>query len=145
MLQVQHRYFLLVVLTASAGDDLDAFREALRQASADLALSIVVLGIGGADFRPLQVVPPRGLILRMASRRDNMFCLCPHLFAVCTFACATGCKCCPIMCVNGDSPSSHHHACATPLGASACPAPCVAQRGSLIPPQPARARREGRA
>ena len=53
---MQHRYFLLVVLTASAGDDLDAFREALRQASADLALSVVVIGIGdGADFRPLQV------------------------------------------------------------------------------------------
>ena len=54
---MQHRYFLLVVITASAGDDLNAFREALRHASADLALSIVVLGIGGADFRPLQVLP----------------------------------------------------------------------------------------
>ena len=56
--QVQHRYFLLVVLTCGVGDDLAPFEEALRQAGADLALSVVVIGVGGADFRPLQVWTP---------------------------------------------------------------------------------------
>ncbi len=57
-LQVQHRYFLLVILTASVGDDLEQFRESIALATKDLALSIIVVGIGSADFSQLEVSTP---------------------------------------------------------------------------------------
>lgn len=56
-LQVQHRYFLLVILTTSTGNDLEEFRASLVQAATDLALSVIVVGLGSADFRPLEVWP----------------------------------------------------------------------------------------
>ncbi|CAL8465746.1 g5282 [Coccomyxa elongata] len=51
---VQHRYFLLVILTTSVGDDLEEFRAALMHAAGELALSVIVVGIGSADFCPLE-------------------------------------------------------------------------------------------
>lgn len=55
MAQVQHRYFLLVILTTSVGDDLEDFKAALIHAAGELALSVIVVGIGSADFGPLEV------------------------------------------------------------------------------------------
>ena len=55
IMQVQHRYFLLVILTTSVGDDLEEFRAALMHAAGELALSVIVVGIGSADFGPLEV------------------------------------------------------------------------------------------
>ena len=54
-MQVQHRYFLLVILTTSTGDDLEEFRAALTGAAGELALSVIVVGIGSKDFAPLKV------------------------------------------------------------------------------------------
>ncbi|KAK9918166.1 hypothetical protein WJX75_001865 [Coccomyxa subellipsoidea] len=51
---VQHRYFLLVILTTSVGDDLEDFKAALTHAAGELALSVIVVGIGSADFSPLE-------------------------------------------------------------------------------------------
>ncbi|CAK0732781.1 hypothetical protein CVIRNUC_000181 [Coccomyxa viridis] len=51
---VQHRYFLLVILTTSTGDDLEEFRAALTGAAGELALSVIVVGIGSKDFAPLK-------------------------------------------------------------------------------------------
>ena len=65
---MQHRYFLLVVLTAGCGEDLEEFGEALRAAGADLALSVAVIGIGNADFSPLEVrAHHKGLFLALLS------------------------------------------------------------------------------
>ena len=58
VVQVQHRYFLLVILTTSVGDDLEEFKAALMHAAGELALSVVVVGIGSADFGPLEVRLP---------------------------------------------------------------------------------------
>lgn len=52
--QVQHRYFLLVILTTSTGADLEEFRAALTGAAGELALSVIVVGIGSIDFEPLK-------------------------------------------------------------------------------------------
>ncbi|CAL5224069.1 g6694 [Coccomyxa viridis] len=51
---VQHRYFLLVILTTSTGADLEEFRAALTGAAGELALSVIVVGIGSIDFEPLK-------------------------------------------------------------------------------------------
>jgi hypothetical protein len=53
--QVQHRYFVLLILTTSVGDDLEEFKRMLALAAGDLALSVIVVGIGSADFSPLEV------------------------------------------------------------------------------------------
>ena len=55
---MQHRYFLLVILTTSTGADLDEFRAALTGAAGELALSVIVVGIGSIDFEPLQARTP---------------------------------------------------------------------------------------
>ena len=55
--QVQHRYFLLVILTTSTGADLEEFRAALTGAAGELALSVIVVGIGSIDFVPLKAWP----------------------------------------------------------------------------------------
>lgn len=55
--QVQHRYFLLVILTTSTGADLEDFRAALTGAAGELALSVIVVGIGSIDFAPLKAWP----------------------------------------------------------------------------------------
>lgn len=54
---MQHRYFLLVILTTSTGADLEEFRAALTGAAGELALSVIVVGIGSADFGPLKAWP----------------------------------------------------------------------------------------
>ena len=54
---MQHRYFLLVILTTSTGADPEEFRAALTGAAGELALSVIVVGIGSADFGPLKAWP----------------------------------------------------------------------------------------
>ena len=54
---MQHRYFLLVILTTSTGADLEEFRAALTGAAGELALSVIVVGIGSIDFAPLKAWP----------------------------------------------------------------------------------------
>ena len=67
-MQVQHRYFLLVILTTSTGDDLEEFRAALTGAAGELALSVIVVGIGSKDFAPLKVWPALSLAFTASLR-----------------------------------------------------------------------------
>ena len=46
-----------MILTTSTGDDLEEFRAALTGAAGELALSVIVVGIGSKDFAPLKVWP----------------------------------------------------------------------------------------
>jgi hypothetical protein len=68
---VQHRYFLLVILTTSMGADLEEFRAALTGAAGELALSVIVVGIGSAAFGPLKAWP-MPWILRCCIQNDCM-------------------------------------------------------------------------
>ena len=46
-----------MILTTSTGADLEEFRAALTGAAGELALSVIVVGIGGAEFGPLKARP----------------------------------------------------------------------------------------
>ena len=50
-----------MILTTSTGDDLEEFRAALTGAAGELALSVIVVGIGSKDFAPLKVWPALSL------------------------------------------------------------------------------------
>lgn len=71
LMQVQHRYFLLVILTTSVGNDLEEFRAALMHAAGELALSVIVVGIGSVDFSPLEVRLYAGFIFKPQCLRFN--------------------------------------------------------------------------
>lgn len=66
--QVQHRYFLLVIMTTSTGADLEQFQAALTGAAGELALSVIVVGVGDTGFGPLRVCSRAASVILLWAR-----------------------------------------------------------------------------
>lgn len=67
LMQAHQKYFMLLILTDGVINDMDTAIEAVVRASA-LPLSIVIVGVGVADFKDMRVLDADGGLLRSGPR-----------------------------------------------------------------------------